>query len=30
LGLDSHLSPNRRNGFAAMVERMRALAAAAS
>ncbi len=29
LGLDSHLSPNRRNGFAAMVDRMRALAAAA-
>ena len=28
LGLDSHLSPNRRNGFAAMVARMRALAAA--
>lgn len=27
LGLDEHLSPNRRNGFYAMVERIRALAA---
>lgn len=27
LGLDQHLSPNRRNGFFAMVERIRALAA---
>lgn len=26
IGLDSHLSPNRRNGFFAMVERVRALA----
>lgn len=26
LGLDQHLSPNRRNGFFAMVERIRALA----
>lgn len=26
LGLDQHLSPNRRNGFFAMVERLRALA----
>ncbi len=26
LGLDQHLSPNRRNGFFAMVERVRALA----
>lgn len=29
IGLDSHLSPNRRNGFAAMLARMRGLAAAA-
>lgn len=29
LGLDRHLSPNRRNGFFAMVERIRALASAA-
>ena len=27
LGLDQHLSPNRRNGFFAMVERIRGLAA---
>lgn len=27
LGLDEHLSPNRRNGFFAMVERIRGLAA---
>ncbi len=27
LGLNDHLSPNRRNGFFAMVERIRALAA---
>ena len=26
IGLDQHLSPNRRNGFFAMVERVRALA----
>ena len=26
IGLDQHLSPNRRNGFFAMVERIRALA----
>lgn len=26
LGLDAHLSPNRRNGFFAMVERLRTLA----
>jgi cysteine desulfuration protein SufE len=26
LGLDQHLSPNRRNGFFAMVERIRAMA----
>jgi cysteine desulfuration protein SufE len=26
LGLDSHLSPNRRNGFFAMVERLKAIA----
>ncbi len=26
LGLDSHLSPNRRNGFFSMVERLQALA----
>ena len=26
IGLDEHLSPNRRNGFFAMVERIRALA----
>jgi cysteine desulfuration protein SufE len=25
IGLDQHLSPNRRNGFFAMVERIRAL-----
>jgi cysteine desulfuration protein SufE len=30
LGLESHLSMNRRNGFYAMVERIRAMAAAAS
>lgn len=29
LGLDRHLSPNRRNGFFAMVEKIKALAAAA-
>lgn len=29
LGLDEHLSPNRRNGFFAMVERIRGLAAQA-
>ena len=29
LGLESHLSMNRRNGFYAMVERIRAMAAAA-
>ena len=28
LGLDTHLSPNRRNGFASMVGRVKALAAA--
>jgi len=28
LGLDQHLSPNRRNGFYAMVERVRAFTAA--
>lgn len=27
IGLDQHLSPNRRNGFFAMVERVRALSA---
>ena len=27
LGLDSHLSPNRRNGFFSMVERLQSLAA---
>ncbi len=27
IGLDKHLSPNRRNGFFAMVERVRALSA---
>lgn len=27
IGMDEHLSPNRRNGFFAMVERIRALAA---
>jgi cysteine desulfuration protein SufE len=27
IGLDQHLSPNRRNGFYAMVERIKALAA---
>jgi len=27
IGLDAHLSPNRRNGFFAMVERVRALSA---
>lgn len=27
IGLDTHLSPNRRNGFYAMVERIRAFAA---
>ncbi|HPF79281.1 MAG TPA: SufE family protein [Alphaproteobacteria bacterium] len=27
IGLDQHLSPNRRNGFFAMVERIRALSA---
>jgi cysteine desulfuration protein SufE len=30
LGLESHITMNRRNGFYAMVERIRALAAAAS
>jgi cysteine desulfuration protein SufE len=29
LGLDQHLSPNRRNGFFAMVERVRAFASTA-
>jgi cysteine desulfuration protein SufE len=29
LGLDQHLSPNRRNGFFAMVERIRSLASGA-
>jgi cysteine desulfuration protein SufE len=28
IGLDQHLSPNRRNGFFAMVERIKALSAA--
>jgi len=30
LGLDEHLSPNRRNGFFSMVERLRGLARAAA
>lgn len=30
LGLDQHLSPNRRNGFFAMVEKIRSLAAVAA
>jgi cysteine desulfuration protein SufE len=30
LGLESHITMNRRNGFYSMVERIRAMAAAAS